>query len=149
MRRQGTALQQFMDVSHILPQCVCKEILSMWYKNTPVIYSMFWTGVSSPSIINCTDHQLSQKNCFTFCCNYTAPISFFLFILTQGPISRKFGSLTSTSLLLGQSISTLALDCLLLIQCHGTVTVYSHGYWSLAMHQYVAKGNTDREEEED
>ncbi len=36
---------------------------------------------------------------------------------------------------LGQSISTLALDCLLLIQCHSTVTVYSHGYWSLVMHQ--------------
>lgn len=36
---------------------------------------------------------------------------------------------------LGQSISTLALDCLLLIEWHSTVTVYSHGYWSLAMHQ--------------
>lgn len=53
------------------------------------------------------------------------------FLLIQVHIWSTCGCLPS----LGQSISTLALDCLLLIESHSTVTVYSHGYWSLAMHQ--------------
>ena len=57
------------------------------------------------------------------------------FVLMQ--VSTRGASLllSPLSFCLGQSISTLALDCLLLIQCHSTVTVYSHGYWSLVMHQ--------------